>query len=88
VQDGAGYKKSPPWKAGLSASEDDEVLFLIAGLNVLAAAALLGLLAWLAGHWIWLRGLAPLLRWIRLILLCHSYFSSISRRYFVRLQRC
>jgi hypothetical protein len=65
------------------------MLLLVAGLNVLlAAATLLRLLARLAGRWIWLTGLVALLRWIRLILLCHITSPSISRRFFVRVQRC
>jgi hypothetical protein len=63
-------------------------LFLIRGLIVLIAAALLGCLAGLVLHRIGLAGLIPLLRLIRLVLLCHGAAPDISRRFFVRVQRC
>jgi hypothetical protein len=48
-------------------------LFLIGGLILLAAAAgLLGSLAGFVRHLVGLAGLVSLLRWIRLILLCHN----------------
>src|SRR5258708_6187262 len=47
-------------------------LFLVGGLILLAAAALLCSLAGLIRHRVRLAGLVALLRWIRLILLCHS----------------
>jgi hypothetical protein len=47
-------------------------LFLIGGLILLAAAALLGPLAGFVRHLVGLTGLISLLRWIRLILLCHN----------------
>ena len=50
------------------------------------AAALLGLAGFIR-HRIWLAGLVALLRLIRLVLLCHNTRSSISRRFFVRVQR-
>jgi hypothetical protein len=46
-------------------------LFLIRGLILLATAALLVSLTWFVWHLIRLAGLVTLLRWIRLILLCH-----------------
>jgi len=53
---------------------------------VLVAAALLGLAGFIR-HRIRLAGLVALLRLIRLVLLCHNTRSSISRRFFVRVQR-
>jgi hypothetical protein len=47
-------------------------LFLIRGLILLAAAALLVPLTGFIWHLVGLTGLVSLLRWIRLILLCHS----------------
>jgi hypothetical protein len=46
-------------------------LFLIRGLILLAAAALLVSLTWFVWHRVRLAGLVTLLRWVRLILLCH-----------------
>jgi hypothetical protein len=46
-------------------------LFLIRGLILLAAAALLVSLTWFVWHLVRLAGLVTLLRWVRLILLCH-----------------
>ena len=46
-------------------------LLLIRGLILLAAGALLSPLAGFVRHRVGLAGLVALLRWIRLILLCH-----------------
>jgi hypothetical protein len=64
-----------------------EWLFLIRGLIVLVAAALLGGLAGFVRHLVGLAGFIALLL-IRLGLLCHDAAPDISRRFFVRVQRC
>ena len=52
-------------------SKTERGLFLIRGLILLAAAALLVSLTWFVWHLVRLAGLVTLLRWVRLILLCH-----------------
>jgi hypothetical protein len=62
-------------------------LFLIRGLILLAAAALLVPLTWFVRHRVGLTGLVPLLRLIRLILLCHVSSPDYQRRFFLHVQR-
>jgi UPF0716 family protein affecting phage T7 exclusion len=63
-------------------------LFLIRGLILLAAAALLLIpLTGFVRHLVGLAGLVTLLRWIRLILLCHVSSPGYQRRFFLRVQR-
>jgi hypothetical protein len=69
--------ESPRESAGSLWSKIIEVreLFLVGGLILLAASALLCPLAGFVRHRVGLAGLVALLRWIRLILLCHGEFS-------------
>jgi hypothetical protein len=62
-------------------------LFLVRGLILLPAAALLIPLTGFVRHLVGLTGLVSLLRWIRLILLCHSNSPDYQRRFFLRVQR-
>ena len=79
----AKTSESPRRTAGSLTGETLKLgyLFLIRGLILLAAAA--GLLRPLAGfirHLVGLAGLVALLRWIRLILLCHFSSPGYQRR--------
>jgi hypothetical protein len=65
-----------------------DCLFLVCGLIVLVAAALLRGLAGLVRHGVGLAGLFALLLLIRRVLLCHGAAPDISRRFFLRVQRC
>jgi hypothetical protein len=80
--------ESPRRPAG-SLGKDIHVgrLFLIRGLILLAATALLVPLTGLIRHRIGLAGLVALLRLIRLILLCHVSSPDYQRRLFMRVQR-
>jgi hypothetical protein len=62
-------------------------LFLIRGLILMAATALLIPLTGLVRHLIGLAGLVALLRLIRLILLCHVSSPDYQRRFLLRVQR-
>jgi hypothetical protein len=83
-------EEGPSSLTGLPVVEDVGCgrLFLIGGLVVLSAAALLRGLAGLVRHLVGLAGLVALLLLIRLVLLSHGIAPGISRRIFLRVLRC